>query len=71
MSENASVSVSIPKPLYDALEKSIKGTEFASVSEFITYTMEQAVAGARKKKAVYTKEDEKEIKERLKGLGYL
>jgi len=71
LSENASVPVSIPKPLYDALEKRIKDTEFTSVSEFVTYAVEQVLAGAGRKKVVYTKEEEKEIKERLKGLGYL
>lgn len=53
------------------MEERIKGTEFTSVSGFVTYVMEQIVAGASKKKTIYTKEEEKEIMERLRGLGYL
>jgi len=66
-------TVSIPKPLFDKIKKRIKGTGFASVSEYVTFVLREVVASLEEeeKKEVFTKEEEEKIKERLRALGYI
>jgi len=66
------VTIKIPKELYLKLKKIIKGTGFSSVTEFIVFTMRAiAMGGKISKKGKYAKKEIKEIKRRLKKLGYL
>lgn len=66
---------SIPKPLADKIKERIKGTAFSSVSSYITYVMRQVLSKVEtrgdKQREPFTKEDEEEVKARLKSLGYL
>ncbi len=65
-------SISIPKPLYNKIKNYIKGTGFTSVSSFVIYVLRQVISGSHEKgrKELFSKEDEKKIRERLKALGY-
>ena len=66
------VTIKIPKELYLKLKKLIKGTGFSSVTEFITFTMRSIASGGKiSKKAKYKQKEIKEIRRRLKKLGYL
>ena len=67
------VTVSLPKSLIDRIKKRVKETEFSSVSEWITYVLEEALTGMEKNegKETHSKEEEEIIKERLRALGYL
>lgn len=66
------VTIKIPKKLYLKLKKLIKGTGFSSVTEFIVFTMRTLVTGGKiSKKTRYEKKEIREIKKRLKKLGYL
>jgi len=66
-------TVSIPKPLFDKIKKRIKGTGFASVSEYVTFVLREVIMSLEEeeKSEVFTKEEEEKIKERLKALGYI
>ncbi len=66
-------TVTIPKPLYRKIKKFIKGTGFTSVSSFVTYILRQIMSSSyeKNKKELFSEEDEKKIKERLRALGYI
>jgi metal-responsive CopG/Arc/MetJ family transcriptional regulator len=64
--------VSIPAPLAEQIEKICKETGFDSVSEYVTYVLEQVLLNNKQeKKQVYSEEEKKKVTNRLKGLGYL
>jgi len=64
------VTISIPEELYRRAEKWIKENgSFSSVDELIKFLIEEFIGGETEE--VYTPEQEEEIKERLRRLGYL
>jgi len=66
------VSVSIPVELYENIEKKIEKSEFASVSDYITYVLKEVLESLdEENEEVFTEEEEKKVKERLRALGYL
>ena len=68
------ITIKIPKSLYKKFEKRIKGTNFKSVSEYVTFVLREILSGdeeATSKKEVFSKKDEAKIKDRLRSLGYL
>ena len=67
-------TITIPTPLADKLKKRIEGTGFNSLSSYVTYILRQVISSIeieKQKKEEFSKEDEENIKERLRGLGYL
>lgn len=74
MGKRRYTTVSIPTPLYEKVRKMIEGTGFSSVSEFVTYLLREVVEIKERssdKVAQLTPEEEEELKERLRALGYL
>jgi Arc/MetJ-type ribon-helix-helix transcriptional regulator len=73
LSENSdSVSVKIPKNLYAKLEDKIRGTEFKSVQDYLSFLVTQVLGTESDKSSQgLSKEDEEQIKEKLSALGYL
>ena len=68
------VTIKIPRPLYERISKSIEGSGFSSVTDFIVYVLRDVMSGAGEKKELdgdFTKEEIEAIKQRLKNLGYL
>ncbi|HDJ26338.1 MAG TPA: CopG family transcriptional regulator [Candidatus Bathyarchaeota archaeon] len=65
------VTIRIPKRIYDELKKHVEesGGEFKSVEEYVTFILEEFVK--EEEEAVFTPEEEEEIKRRLRALGYL
>ena len=66
-------TITIPKPLFEKLEKIIANTGFSSVSDYVTYLLRNHVSEINQ---IHTKKEKapKEhdaIIERLKSLGYL
>lgn len=61
------VSVEIPKWLYEKIAERIEGTSFSTVSDYITNRLQSEFSEER----VYTEEEERKIKERLRRLGYI
>ena len=66
------VTIKIPKELYDKLTKIIENTGFSSVTDFIVFTMRTiAMGGKIKEKDKFKREEIREVRKRLKKLGYL
>lgn len=71
-----SVSIKISKELYDKVQNRVKmsNEEFKSVEEYITFLLTEVVSEVEAQGTdgnAYTKEEEEEIKGRLKNLGYI
>lgn len=66
-------TIKVPKGLLEKIEKRIQGTEFKSVDEYTTFVLEEVVKedGEEEAEEVFSEEDEKKVKERLRALGYL
>ncbi len=66
-------TIKIPKDLLEKVEKRIQGTEFKSADEYTTFVLEEVVKedGDEEVEEVFSEEDEKKVKERLRALGYL
>ena len=68
--EEKNKAVFLPAKVYERIEQRAKATNFGSVEEYITFVLEEVLKEEAEEK-VYTEEEEKEIKKRLKDLGYL
>jgi Arc/MetJ-type ribon-helix-helix transcriptional regulator len=66
-------TVSIPRALYNRIQKLIEGKGFKSVSDYVTYVLREVVAmhEMESQEEPFTKEDLEEIKKRLRALGYI
>jgi len=64
------VDVEIPKSIAGKIEERMKGTEFKSLSDYVTYVLKEVVSDGGEEKAS-SDEDEEKVRERLKALGYL
>ena len=65
-------TISIPIPLAEKIKKRIEGTGFTSLSSYVTYVLREVISGVEEEKEeVFSKEDEKRVKDRLRALGYL
>ncbi len=74
MSEGKYTTVSIPTPLAENIKKRIEGTGFNSLSSYVTYVLRQVISSMDEDdggREAMTKEDEEEVKRRLKALGYI
>jgi len=70
--KDKSNTVSIPEALFKKIEGRIKGGPFGSVSEYVTYVLQEAIAEEEEKEEeLPTEEYEKKVKERLRALGYV
>ena len=70
------VSIRISKDLYDKVQNRVKmsNEEFKSVEDYVTFLLTEVVSEADTQNSdgnAYTKEEEEEIKGRLKNLGYI
>jgi Arc/MetJ-type ribon-helix-helix transcriptional regulator len=59
----------IPTSLFEKIKDMIKGTDFPSVSSYVTYVLKELVE--EEIKETFTKEEEEKIKARLRALGYI
>ena len=65
-------AVFLPAELFIQIDKRAKSTGFSSVDEYITFIIEEVLREENEEEKVsFSKEEEDEIKKRLKGLGYL
>ncbi|MBD3214538.1 MAG: CopG family transcriptional regulator, partial [Candidatus Lokiarchaeota archaeon] len=67
-------TVSIPKPLAEKIKERMKGTGFSSVSSYVTYVLRQVISSIEeeeREKQAFSKEEEEQVKQRLRDLGYL
>ncbi len=69
--EGEKVSVEIPRELYEKARKWVENTpDFSSVEALVEFLL-QEVLSEEASEQVYSPEEEEEIKERLRSLGYL
>lgn len=65
-------TISLPMPLISKIKNKIKGTGMPSVSSYVTFILRQVLSSTKSNsKEIMNKEDEEEVKGRLKSLGYL
>jgi Arc/MetJ-type ribon-helix-helix transcriptional regulator len=62
-------TVSLPAELYGKIEQRIAGTEFSSVDEYANFVLTE-VLKEEESETSFNKEDEEEIRRRLRDLGY-
>jgi Arc/MetJ-type ribon-helix-helix transcriptional regulator len=63
MKENEKKSVFLPAALYGKIEERVRATDFGSVDEYVEFVLGEAIKEEE--------EAEKEVKKRLRDLGYL
>ena len=63
-------NLELPNDLYEKIEETIKGTEFKSVEEYVIFVLEEVLKEEEESEPL-SPEEEAQVKERLKGLGYL
>jgi Arc/MetJ-type ribon-helix-helix transcriptional regulator len=65
--------IEIPQALHRRIEESIKGSEFSSVRDYVVFALTELLAAeeAQKQGDRLSGEEEKQVKARLKSLGYL
>ena len=70
--ESDSKAVLLPAELYGRIEERVKSTSFGSVAEYIMFVLEEVLKeeGDEEDRAL-NEEEEKEVKKRLRDLGYL
>lgn len=64
-------TVSLPAELYSMVEERVKATGFASVEEYIIFVLKEVLKEeGSEEDGAFSKEEEEEVKKRLKALGY-
>lgn len=63
--------IKVPKEIIQKIKEHIKDTEFKSVDEYVIFVLEEVISDEEEPEEVFSEEDEKKVKERLKALGYL
>ena len=71
-SEQERTAVYISAELYGKIAERVEATGFGSVEEYITFVLEEVLKdGDEEEKVAFSKEEEEEVKKRLRALGYL
>lgn len=63
-------AVFMPAELYSKIEERAKGAHFGSVDEYVKFVLEEVIKEEDGESA-FSEEEEREVKKRLKDLGYL
>ena len=70
--EKETKAVSLSAELYGRIEERARDTGFGSVEEYVTFVLEEVLKDEGEETGVaFTKEEEEEVKKRLRSLGYL
>lgn len=69
--EKNKVTIKIPRPLYQKLQKIIEGSGYNSVTDFIVFVLRDLIASSKPTEGSWDEKEIQEIKKRLKNLGYL
>jgi len=65
-------ALSLPAELYSRIEERVRATGFSSAEEYVVFVLEEVLKeGEETEERAFSKEDEEEVKKRLKALGYL
>jgi len=72
MTGDSTKMVSIPAELYQKIEQVVKeSADFTSVEDYVTFVLKEVLTDNGEQKGAFSKEEEAEVKRRLKALGYL
>jgi len=63
--------VYIPISMYEQIQERVDVSEFTSVEEYVLFVLEEVLKDDEEVEIVFSKEEEEEVKKRLKALGYL
>ena len=63
------VTLKIPRPLYLRLQEMIKGSDFGSVTEYVTFILRLVISEKRQSGAELSVEELEQLKDRLQNLG--
>ena len=70
--EEEKKAVFLPAVLYGRIEERVHATEFNSVTDYVTYVMEEILREEEsEEEPTFSEEEEEEVKKRLRALGYL
>ena len=69
--EEEKKAVFLPAVLYGRIEERVHATEFNSVTDYVTYVMEEILREEVEEEPTFSEEEEEEVKKRLRALGYL
>jgi Arc/MetJ-type ribon-helix-helix transcriptional regulator len=69
--EQESKAVKLSTELYSRIEERVRETGFGSVDEYVTFVLEEVIKEEGEGEAAFSKEEEEEVKKRLRALGYL
>lgn len=64
-------TVSLPLPLIKIIKEKIKGTGMGSVSSYVAFVLRQIISTEEKSGYLLNDKEEKEVRQRLKNLGYI
>ena len=65
-------AVFLPTELYGRIEERVKGTSFGSVDEYVIFVLDEVLKeDGEEGEKTFSKEEEEEVKKRLRDLGYL
>ena len=65
------INIKLPYKLAGKISKKIKEAGFDTITSYVVYVLEQALSSDDSEEDAYGKEEEKNVRERLKELGYL
>ena len=71
MGKEEKKAVFLSVDLYKKIEERVKVTEFNSVEEYVTFVLEEVLKDEGEEEKTFSKEEEEEVKKRLRALGYL
>ena len=69
--EQESKAVFLSAELYGRIEERVTATGFGSVEEYVTFVLEEVLKEEGEGETAFSKEEEEEVKKRLRALGYL
>ncbi len=70
MGSDKSKNISISAELYNKIEQRVNDTGFGSVNEYVTFVLDEIIKDEVEEQPL-SKKEEKEVKDRLKALGYM
>lgn len=71
MSTEESKAVYLSANLYGRIEERLSNAGFGSVDEYVIFVLEEVLKDDEEDTVAFTKEEEEEVKNRLRALGYL
>ncbi|MGB2814236.1 MAG: hypothetical protein WBC50_06895 [Dehalococcoidales bacterium] len=69
--EKEDKAVYLPVELYDRVKERAGATDFGSIEEYLTFVLQEVLKEEETEEIAIDHEQEKEVKKRLRALGYL